>query len=76
MKVPPEGVAVAFNCVALSWVPKGIAAGVGQVMTGVAWFTRSGTDAVAVELSVASVGVNVTVRVCSPAPSTVPAAGL
>ena len=45
-------------------------------MTGVAWLTWIGTEAVAVELFVVSVGVKVTVRVCGPAPSTVPAAGV
>jgi len=52
-----------------------MAAGIAQVITGNPLLTISVTLAVAVVKSLASVGVNVTDRVCEPAPSTVPAAG-
>jgi hypothetical protein len=48
MKVPGT-VAVASNCVALKAVPVGMAAGAGQLITGVAWLTVNCTDAVAAE---------------------------
>jgi hypothetical protein len=43
----PATVEVAFSCVALSAVPYGMAAGVAQVIVGVALFTVSVTLAVA-----------------------------
>jgi len=44
----PATLAVALSCVALSEVPYVMAAGVAQVMIGVAMLTVSGTVAVAV----------------------------
>jgi hypothetical protein len=52
-----------------------MAAGIAQVITGNPLLTISATLAVAVVKSFASVGVNVTDRVCEPAPRTVPAVG-
>jgi hypothetical protein len=52
-----------------------IAAGFAHVIAGVARFTTNVTVAVAGALSVESVGVKVTLRVCDPAPNTVPVAG-
>ena len=66
---------MALSWVALSGVPSNIAGGVGHVMVGVARFTVSDTFAVPVEKFDASVGANVTLRVCEPADKTVPAAG-
>ena len=48
MKVPGT-FAVASNCVALRAVPGAMAAGVAQVIVGVAWLTVSCTEAVAAE---------------------------
>ena len=71
----PAVLAVASSCVALSAVPLVIAAGVGQLIVGVALLTVSATLPVAVLKSVVSVGVNVTDSVWLPAPRVVPAAG-
>jgi hypothetical protein len=47
----------------------------GQVMTGVAWSTRSWTEAVAVVYPAGSAGVKVTESVWGPLGSSVPEAG-
>ena len=73
----PGTLAVAFNCVALSAVPGVILAGVLQAIAGVAFPTVMARLAAAVVWFAASVGVNVTVRLCAaPAGSTVPAGGV
>ena len=71
----PATDAVAFSWVALSAVPLVIAAGVGQLIVGVALFTVSVTLPVAELKLVVLLGVNVTDSVWLPAPSVVPAAG-
>lgn len=53
-----------------------MAAGFGQVIFGVAWFTWSVTEAVAVAYFVVLVGVNRTESVWLPAVSTVPLGGV
>lgn len=57
-------------------MPKLIADGIAHVIEGVDLLTTRVTLVVAVVKSVVSVGVNVTDKVCVPAPSTVPAAGV
>jgi len=68
--------AVAFNCEPLSAVPTLTAAGVFQVIVGVALLTVIEFVAVPDRTLLESVGVNVTVSECDPAPSTVPEAGV
>ena len=67
---------VALNCVPLSGVPPTMGAGVGQLTVGVAGVTTRLTLPVAVLKLVVSVGVKVTVSVCVPAVSSVPAGGV
>jgi hypothetical protein len=75
MKLPGT-LAVAFNCFALSAVPVAMEAGAAQVIAGAAWLTVNCVEAVAAEYVFVSLGENVTERVCFPALSTVPAAGV
>jgi hypothetical protein len=66
----------AFNCVALSAVPTLTAAGVLQVIVGVALLTVIEFDFVPDKTLVVLVGVKLTERECVPAVNTVPAVGV
>ena len=73
----PLNEAAALSCVMESAVPALTAAGVAQVMVGVALLTLSSTLPVVVVKPVPSAGVKVTVRLWpAPALSSAPAAGV
>ena len=80
MKVPgtlaPPTLAVAFNCVALSAVPALTAAGVLQLIVGVALLTAIVFAFVPDRTLVVSVGAKLTESECVPEASTVPVVGV
>ena len=72
--VPGTGV-LAFSCVEVSGVPYVMPEGAGHVIAGIALSTTIVTVVVTALKAAESAGVNVTDKVCEPAPRTVPAAG-